>query len=789
MSSDRKDPPIRVLRLSTRAYNRLRRAGIDSVSQLAALSDEDLLAIRQLGVGSLAEIKRKLQVYLTRHPLLAEASHHSAGAVSAPREQATSVSKRTRKPVGTALKTLGLSVRQCGALTRGGIKTVEQLAAMSDEEIIAVPYIGDNSLIEIRNKLKAYLAKRSPEGQATPRGQEPKPLPPSPRMVDRQVLEVAQERDIPLESIFIERLGLPRSIEGLLRRSRIRSIGGLTREPREKWQSTPIITQRLREYLDWLIKQGEDVWADEKAGHGLNPLLRSRLRETTLEVLTISWLSALSDRERHVIACRYGLDSEPLTLEGIGERIGGVTRERVRQIQAKAERRLNHPVHRGKAHLLKVLLINLLEEAGGLMSERQIETALRREMLVGDVDPIGASRLVLELDSDFERIGPKIWGLTSYPLAEVEAVQEQITHLLEKVHAPLLADEVIRRLIESRFCRDREDKLSEAFIAACLRAHPNLVCGDDDCYGLKRWERSRVDETVQALREIGEPAHYTVIAEKANAMLDPDMRTSARHIHAILTARKDLFVWAGRRGTYSLKEWGLEEPPSYEAALAEILESAERPLTLEEILARFPDVRPHYNENSVSMTLMMKERFRAFPNGTYGLRSWSLADEHIDARSAHERELKRKAAQLLGIGTPQTEATRKKGGAKPVKRRTPRRVSIQRESTQKEEDAKRVKRPTASRVSIRDLLEHGILEPGVRLTYAYGGAYVTAKITSQGTILYNGKQYSSLAEAERAVFGCPTGNEWHFWWYRDQDSGKWWPLAKLRIKLSGSEGR
>jgi RNA polymerase primary sigma factor len=52
-------------------------------------------------------------------------------------------------------------------------------------------------------------------------------------------------------------------------------------------------------------------------------------------------LAALSDRERMVLILRYGLDnSEPKTLEEIGRRLD-LTRERVRQIEGQALKRLS----------------------------------------------------------------------------------------------------------------------------------------------------------------------------------------------------------------------------------------------------------------------------------------------------------------------------------------------------------------------------------------------------------------------------------------------------------------
>jgi RNA polymerase primary sigma factor len=54
-------------------------------------------------------------------------------------------------------------------------------------------------------------------------------------------------------------------------------------------------------------------------------------------------LDSLTPRERRVLQLRFGLvDGHQRTLEGVGKRFG-VTRERIRQIEAKALRKLRHP--------------------------------------------------------------------------------------------------------------------------------------------------------------------------------------------------------------------------------------------------------------------------------------------------------------------------------------------------------------------------------------------------------------------------------------------------------------
>ena len=57
----------------------------------------------------------------------------------------------------------------------------------------------------------------------------------------------------------------------------------------------------------------------------------------------IGILDTLTPREEKVLRLRYGLDDgKPRTLEEVGKEFN-VTRERIRQIEAKALRKLRHP--------------------------------------------------------------------------------------------------------------------------------------------------------------------------------------------------------------------------------------------------------------------------------------------------------------------------------------------------------------------------------------------------------------------------------------------------------------
>ena len=81
-----------------------------------------------------------------------------------------------------------------------------------------------------------------------------------------------------------------------------------------------------------------DIIEDENADQPLEITSQTLLREQLLSVI-----ETLTPREQKVIRMRYGLDNQhPRTLEEVGKEFN-VTRERIRQIEAKALRKLRHP--------------------------------------------------------------------------------------------------------------------------------------------------------------------------------------------------------------------------------------------------------------------------------------------------------------------------------------------------------------------------------------------------------------------------------------------------------------
>jgi RNA polymerase primary sigma factor len=114
---------------------------------------------------------------------------------------------------------------------------------------------------------------------------------------------------------------------------RVRRIADFAQEPMSL--ETPVGTEDSS-YLGDFIE-------DEKLPGPVDAASREMLKEHMREIL-----DSLGKREREVLEMRYGLkDGQYYTLEEVGQAFS-VTRERVRQIEARALRKLRHPMRSRK---------------------------------------------------------------------------------------------------------------------------------------------------------------------------------------------------------------------------------------------------------------------------------------------------------------------------------------------------------------------------------------------------------------------------------------------------------
>jgi len=105
----------------------------------------------------------------------------------------------------------------------------------------------------------------------------------------------------------------------------------------------------------------------------------------------------LTPREGMIIRLRYGLDDGmPLTLEEVGQHFD-VTRERVRQIQKKALRKIYHPSRKQILNDIVRPFELVLQQAGGFLKKDKIYERIPEVTVLGEINPRGATRFVLDV--------------------------------------------------------------------------------------------------------------------------------------------------------------------------------------------------------------------------------------------------------------------------------------------------------------------------------------------------------------------------------------------------------
>ncbi|MCC7174481.1 MAG: RNA polymerase sigma factor RpoD [Bryobacterales bacterium] len=122
--------------------------------------------------------------------------------------------------------------------------------------------------------------------------------------------------------------------------SKVRKVLRIAQEPISL--ETPVGEEEESHLGDFIV--------DKQGSSPSESVINLNLREQTAEVL-----KTLSPREEKIVKMRFGLqDGSEHTLEEVGQHFA-VTRERIRQIEAKALRKLRHP---SRSHRLRAFLEN-----------------------------------------------------------------------------------------------------------------------------------------------------------------------------------------------------------------------------------------------------------------------------------------------------------------------------------------------------------------------------------------------------------------------------------------------
>lgn len=340
----------------------------------------------------------------------------------------------------------------------------------------------------------------------------------------------------------------------------------------------------------------------------------------TAEAITLDLQSTVEEilgviereREREIIARRFGLFDRKETLEQVGELLG-ITRERVRQLEKAIMIRLSLAAEENLAKLqaIEKVLVRHLTETGRVarlteLAKRTTKDNTERERAHIAFIATLAPRLsvVEENDRYFHTI-----GLAEYhDAAQIAKHIDEVVKAIKEHGQPATVEE-----LHGKLSFDHPDHIRA--LAASSKSLANLK----DKWGLNQWPtvnpKNIRDKIFVILQENGKPMHFNDIAKaiKDSDFRRKDVTTQAIHNELIKDSR---FVLIGR-GIYALKDWGYTKGTVADI-ITDVLKKEGGPLHRDEIVRRVLKHR-QVKETTILLNLQGKNRFKRVAKATYDL--------------------------------------------------------------------------------------------------------------------------------------------------------------------------
>lgn len=316
------------------------------------------------------------------------------------------------------------------------------------------------------------------------------------------------------------------------------------------------------------------------------------------------------EREREIIARRFGLFDRRETLEQIGELLG-ITRERVRQLEKAVITKLKAASVKDLPHIKEVdqVLTAHLKEMGNIARISDISARLTTDnnkldqARVAFLAHLSPSMVIIEDNDNF---------FHSVGLAQEhteKAIRDMVGKIIEAVKgigAPTTIDEVTTK-VSSKNTGHVEALAGISKSLASLNGR----------WGLVKWPmvnpKNIRDKIYVILHDHKKPMHFSEIAK---AIKDSDFKrknvtTQAIHNELIKDKR---FVLIGR-GIYALREWGYKKG-TVSDVVAEVLRKEKGALHRDEIVRRVLKSR-QVKETTILLNLQGKPQFKRVAKATY----------------------------------------------------------------------------------------------------------------------------------------------------------------------------
>lgn len=273
----------------------------------------------------------------------------------------------------------------------------------------------------------------------------------------------------------------------------------------------------------------------------------------------------LNPKEKKVIMGRYGFDikNSKRTLESIGEDLG-ITRERVRQIQKAALKKLQRIIHSNKLQATMEFIEHYIRENDYFVTEEELLVNLSQKIQPDLKNVNSLIVLLADINPEVTKIKKtkkisKAWSIKS------KISQKDITKVL-KAGTKILKEEK-KAITPIQFLTDVQKELktqkegvySRSTLAKIFAA-TTVIRKVQEGYGLTSWRsikpKSIKDKSIIVFNRQHKPLHFSQVCKLIHTSGFDDKKVTLQAVHNELIRYND-FVLIGR-GIYALKDWGFK---------------------------------------------------------------------------------------------------------------------------------------------------------------------------------------------------------------------------------------
>lgn len=330
------------------------------------------------------------------------------------------------------------------------------------------------------------------------------------------------------------------------------------------------------------------------------------LSEETLKTLIEDFFLILSQTEKEVITRRFSLNDQPKqTLETIGKHFD-VTRERIRQIENNALKKLQRNVMNSQIRKIAEIARKVLYENGSVMNTDMLISKILKEMN-SDTQYCGnVVRFALRLDREMSEVRrdknfDPFYHFTAISTEDIDTAYKAIKKSLQ-IRKDITSFAAIYKDI------NEDIPVSKQTMEAIARSANTILEVNEGHIGLAKWRhinpKSIKDKAVLIFKQVKKPLHFIELANKISEFGDKRKSVTIQAVHNDLI-RYDEFVLVGR-GMYGLSEWGIPAGTVMDI-IAQILKE-NGPLKRQEIITEVKKLRD-VKENTISLNLQKSPAF------------------------------------------------------------------------------------------------------------------------------------------------------------------------------------